>query len=438
MNSHLNRSFQWLESQITQIAAGNKKVFFHKMKKLFFMIFICILIILFFPFFLFVRMFSKFYLIRFGILPSRRIGHFANDVNIYLRLKKKNIFELDLFCLEKPVCNYALSNIYKKYLNIYPEFLILPFIILNKIIYLRNQKHEIKINPFIESTDLRDRDKGEKKIDYFSEKQMEVGYNFLRKIGIKQGKKFACLLVRDPAYVKSLFSNSYDMAYQQSGDDSNFRYSNIHNFKLASEFLISKGYYVIRMGKTVSDTFNINDDKFIDYAKSDHKNDFLDIFLASQCNLFLSTGAGLDVIAAIFDKPIVFIGNTQVAWTRSANKKQLTIFKHFKNNITGSYLSINDIFNYNLALSEKDKFFKDKNIELIENSPEEIKDAVEDMLNLIDNNFELDVENKLIHQNFWKLFKKNIDKFNCSHIHANFFKSHIGYNFLKKNNYFIN
>ena len=59
MNSHLNRSFQWLESQITQIAAGNKKVFFHKMKKLFFMIFICILIILFFPFFLFVRMFSK-------------------------------------------------------------------------------------------------------------------------------------------------------------------------------------------------------------------------------------------------------------------------------------------------------------------------------------------------------------------------------------------
>ena len=67
-----------------------------------------------------------------------------------------------MFCLEKPVCNYALSNIYKKYLNIYPEFLILPFIILNKIIYLRNQKHEIKINPFIESADLRDRDKGEK------------------------------------------------------------------------------------------------------------------------------------------------------------------------------------------------------------------------------------------------------------------------------------
>ena len=438
MNSHLNRSFQWLVSQINQIVLGNKKIFFHKIKKLFFMIFIFILIILFFPLFIIIRILSKFYLVRFGILPSRRIGHFANDVNVYLRLKKKNIFELDLFYLEKPVCNYALSDIYKRYLNIYPEFIILPFIILNKIIYLRSSKHEIKINPFVESADLRDRDKEEKKINYFSEKQLENGYNFLEKIGINKGKKFACLLVRDPAYVKSLFNDTYDLKYQKSGDDSNYRYSNPNNFKLASEFLISKGYYVIRMGKTVSDSININDDKFIDYAKSDYKNDFLDIFLASQCNLFLSTGAGLDVIAAIFDKPIIFVGNTQVAWTRSANKKQLTIFKHFKNSITGSYLSMNDIFSYNLALCENDKSFEDKNIELIENSPEEIKDAVIDMLNLIENNFELNIENKSIHQNFWKLFKKNIDKFNCSHIHANFFKSHIGYNFLKKNNYFIN
>ncbi len=89
MNSHLSRSFQWLASQITQIALGNKKIFIHKIKKLFFMMFIFILIILIFPLFLIVRICSKFYLVRFGILPSRRIGHFANDVNIYLRLKKK-------------------------------------------------------------------------------------------------------------------------------------------------------------------------------------------------------------------------------------------------------------------------------------------------------------------------------------------------------------
>ena len=438
MNSHLSRSFQWLASQITQIALGNKKIFIHKIKKLFFMMFIFILIILIFPLFLIVRICSKFYLVRFGILPSRRIGHFANDVNIYLRLKKKNIFELDLFYLEKPVCNYALSDIYKRHLNIYPEFIILPFILLNKIIYLRNSKHDIRINPFIESADLRDRDKEEKKINYFSEKQLKDGHNFLEKIGINKGKKFACLLVRDPAYVKSLFNDTYDMVYQKIGDESNFRNSNIENFKLASEYLISKGYHVIRMGKTAVDSLNIKNEKFIDYAKSNYKNDFLDIFLASQCNLFLTTGAGLDVIASIFNKPIVLVGCTQIAWTRSSNKKQLTIYKHFKNNKTGKYLSLNDIFNYNLALSDKDKHFEDKNIELIENSAEEIRDAVIDMLNLIENNFELKLENKLIHENFWKIYKKNIDKFNCSHIHANFFKSHIGYNFLKKNNYFLN
>jgi len=437
MNFLLVKFFYWVKSQITQLTIGDKKIFFYKIKKLFFMIFIFFLIILFFPLFLIIRIFSKFYLVRFSILPSRRIGHFANDVNIYLRLVKKNIFKLDLFYLEKPVCNRALSNIYKKYLNICPEFLILPFILLNKINYLGSLKHQIKINPFIESADLRNRDEGERTIDYFSEAQMKKGYNFLENIGIKKGKKFACLLVRDSAYVKSLFKDTYDFAYQQRGDESNFRNCDIQNFKLASEFLLSKGYHVIRMGKNVIGSLTIKSNKFIDYANSKYKNDFLDIFLASQCDLFLSTGAGLDIIAAIFDKPIVLVGNTQVAWTRSANKKQLSIFKHFKDNRTGRYLSLNDIFNYGLALCENDKCFEDKNIDLIENSPEEIKDAVEDMLNLVENNFVLDKKNKLLHESFWKIFRVNINKYNCSQLHANFFKSHIGYSFLKKNNNFL-
>lgn len=438
MKSNLVKFFYWSGSQINQLKNGNKKVIFHKLKKLLSMLSIFILTILFFPLFLFFRLFSKIYLIRFGILPSRRIGHFANDVNIYLRLKEKNILKLDLFCFEKPVCNKELSNIYKRYLNIFPEFLILPFIILNKISYLGNFNHEIKINPFIESADLRDRDKEERKIDYFTKDQMKIGHDYLENIGIKKGKKYACLLVRDLAYVKSLFGNTYDFAYQQRGDDSNFRNSNIKNFKLATEFLISKGYHVIRMGKNVEGSISINNDKFIDYGNSKFKSDFLDIFLASQCDLFLSTGAGLDVIAAIFDKPIVFAGNTQVAWTRSANKKQLTIFKHFKDNNLDKHLSLNDIFKYELALCETDKCFSDKNIELIENNPEEIRDAVADMLNLIENNFELVGDEKLLHQRFWKIFKENIIKKNCSHIHANFFKSHIGYYFLKKNKYFLN
>ena len=83
------------------------------------------------------------------------------------------------------------------------------------------------------------------------------------------------------------------------------------------------------MGHKNSKPLKINSDKFFDYALSQNKNDFLDIFLPSNCNMFLSTGSGLDILAAIFDKPIVFVSSAMIAWTRSTNKKQLTIYKHF-------------------------------------------------------------------------------------------------------------
>ena len=53
--------------------------------------------------------------------------------------------------------------------------------------------------------------------------------------------------------------------------------------------------------------------KFIDKYSVDSmltqlkkKNEFLDIFLASHCNFFISTGSGLDTLASIQNKPVVF------------------------------------------------------------------------------------------------------------------------------------
>ena len=51
--------------------------------------------------------------------------------------------------------------------------------------------------------------------------------------------------------------------------------------------------------ENVSKPFSINSKRFIDYASLDEKSDFLDIFLSSHCHMFISTGAGLDVVARI-------------------------------------------------------------------------------------------------------------------------------------------
>ena len=51
--------------------------------------------------FLIIRLISNFFLIRFGKIPSRRIGHFIIDTNLYIyNLRKNPKNSIDLFCLE--------------------------------------------------------------------------------------------------------------------------------------------------------------------------------------------------------------------------------------------------------------------------------------------------------------------------------------------------
>ena len=66
--------------------------------------------------------------------------------------------------------------------------------------------------------------------------------------------------------------------------------------------MTDNGYYIFRMGQKVSKPFSINNEKFIDYATLGIRTEFLDIFLAANCE-FLSTGSGLDSVSRIFNKP---------------------------------------------------------------------------------------------------------------------------------------
>jgi len=447
----LNRYIKWLGSQLIQVKNGNLKVIKHKINKLSHYFVIFILALFFFPLFLIIRLLSKFILIRFANLDSRRIGHFASEVNTYLCELKKKKLQYDFFYAEKPVCNNALLKIYKRQIFILPEILISPFIFLNNNKFFGDKKHSIRLDQyqyaqlnnykkknnkfeFVGTDDLRDVDhKDIRKIEYFNQKDLDYGYSFLRELGLSKNDKFVCLLCRDGGYVERLYNKIYDLQYEIKGDNSTFRNSNIENFRMVSEYLMDLGYYVFRMGDENSKPFLIKNKKFIDYTTLKNKNEFLDIFLASHCNFFISTGSGLDTLASIQNKPIIFVNYAMIAWTRSTNKKQLTIFKHYKKKDNSKNLSMSEIFDLNLAQAQTDEPFKKNKIELIENTPEEIKDAVIDMLKLIKNNFTVNETEKYSQIQFWNNFIKKIDENNLNNLHSNFTKGHIGFTFLKQN-----
>jgi len=106
-------------------------------KKFFLMIFVKIFFYILSPIFLlFTLLIKKVILIRFGVLTSQRIGHFAWDTEIYLSEKqiekKRNI--IDLFCFTDVVCNKFLADMWKQNLIVIPSYILFPIIRLNNFL----------------------------------------------------------------------------------------------------------------------------------------------------------------------------------------------------------------------------------------------------------------------------------------------------------------
>ena len=93
----------------------------------------------------------------------------------------------------------------------------------------------------------------------FTNTEEEIGYNFLKSLGIKKNQEFVCIMSRDSRYKKRV--NKYnDMSYH------NYRNSNIDNYCKTINYLTNKGYFVFRMGKYVEKKIEIKNNLFLDYA----------------------------------------------------------------------------------------------------------------------------------------------------------------------------
>ena len=62
-----------------------------------------------------------------------------------------------------------------------------------------------------------------------------------------------------------------------------FRNVKYTNYLPTIDYLIKKGFKVIRMGKGTKEIFPYHDNNFIDYAMSESRSDFLDVWLSANC-----------------------------------------------------------------------------------------------------------------------------------------------------------
>ena len=104
----------------------------------------------------------------------------------------------------------------------------------------------------------------------------------------------------------------------------------------------------------------------------------------------------------------------------TSSDKCLLLTKHHINKLSKKELTISEIFSSNVGIATDTTTFKNNNVELLENSPEEIRDFVIEMEQRLNGSWKETDQEISLQKNFWSVFEKNMSNLDPN---QKFFKS---------------
>ena len=332
-------------------------------------------------------------------IRSDRIGHFAPDgaeqvARYQLQKNKKKIF-----CFDQIISNKQWALMLKRKLPIIN--------ILTYVHFWNNRFPGSKLFTF-NGTNTKSRDiyqlykKTDVKINFTQEENNDA-IKWLTKFGWKIGEKFICLIVRDDKYLDNTYKNT-------SWNYHSYRNSNVNDYKIGVEWLIQKGFWVIRMGKEAEQELQVNSSRLIDFPFLQNKSDFIDIWLFANCSGCITSGTGPDAISHIYDKPCLGVNWLPLLGVQSYHN--IITYPKYLFNKRGQKLSINQYLKHSYYKTEE---YLKNDIKIKNLSSLQIKKAIEEFY-------------------YYKLLKKKISKNykdQCSNfwnLVLKFDKAHIGHN----------
>ena len=394
-------TIHFIRRQLSQISEGRWPVLAGKIQRLLRVILKSPLFIFAIPIVLIIRLIKPMLLVRFGSLRSDRIGHFVANTELFLCEKAAGIDapmqpSVDLFCLGgEVVCNQQLKKMWGRILPIWPVWMLTPLIGVNRLIPGGGvHEHHCFDHGGLDVHNLLDRSLPHLKFTPEEELRGEFG---LRVIGIPVGSPFVCLNVRDSAYLAAQTSR-YNWSYHS------YRDSDVQNYVLAAEALAERGYFVIRMGSKVHAAINSSHPKVIDYATNGMRNDFMDIYLGAKCAFCITTGTGWDGVPEMMRRPIVYVNMVPLGRIHTFSEKFLSITKKHVWKTSQKKLNLREIFSYGIGFCMTTSGYESKGVDLIENSPDEIRDVAIEMAERLSGAWQTQAEDEKLQQGFWEIF----------------------------------
>jgi putative glycosyltransferase (TIGR04372 family) len=342
--------------------------------------------------------------IRTGWFICERIGHFAFDTEYYLTEKKilRIPRTIDIFHYSGDPANSQWDAMIKRTMY-FPKFPLLGKNLhrVNKLLPGGRMSVLKCCSERGGSRDVKDIWNRTRPSMSFTNDEDEKARKILRSVGVGEDCKFICLLVRDDAYLGEI----HDMALYSYH---RYRNSDVDTFKDAMLYLADQNIWVFRMGKITEKKLGFRHPLILDYSNSDLRSDFMDIWLAANCSLMVTTGAGLDSVADAFRRPILYINLLPIGNTSTWNSQSMTAFKKLVRKDTNQSLTLQQMIENNSLEIEffESLEYQSRNIRLTPMTNQEILDATKDMMRFISEDFRLTNEQMALQSQFWKIMKQ--------------------------------
>lgn len=199
----------------------------------------------------------------------------------------------------------------------------------------------------------------------------EKGRQRLEELGVPRDGWFVAMHVRESGF------------HKDEDTPTACRNARIEDFTDATRAIVDRGGWVIRLGDpTMQPAPKI--EGLIDYAHTDAKSDWMDVFLCAQCRFFFGSDSGLGLIPVSFGGPCAFT-NVIPSGLVPLPANSLLIPKLYRSSSTKLYVGMEELVPREMHwASWAVNLLASRGLEFSDNTPEEIKDLAVEMLDRLD------------------------------------------------------
>lgn len=232
-----------------------------------------------------------------------------------------------------------------------------------------------------------------KRTPRFRYDEIESGKEFFEKINLD--RPYACITARTSAYNMNTLGHDFTYGYR------NMEFS---AYETAIQYLKQQGIMTVRMGRTESLMDKI--DNCIDYAGL-YADDFMDLYLSSKCEFFVANTTGSLYMAFLFARPVLTVNRVPISFGCGGcpyEENSLYIPKKYYDENQKKYLSLREIIIVESECLIDGSLYEKKGIRFIDNTPEEIAEAVKEMVERLMGVWQETLEDKQNYEKYLEIY----------------------------------